>query len=38
LLDTDLPFEAARERYHINRRALRHAESPDFSALIRRPE
>ena len=38
LLDTDLSFEAARERYHINRRALRHAESSDFSALIRRPE
>lgn len=38
LLDTDLPFEAARERFRVNERALRHADSPDFSALIRRQE
>ena len=37
LLDTDLPFEEARARHHINARALRYADSPDFSDLIRRP-
>ena len=38
LLDTDLPFEAARERYRINDRALRYADSTAFSRLIRGPE
>ena len=37
LLDTDLPFAEARARHHINARALRYAERPDFSDLIRRP-
>jgi len=35
LLDTTLPFEQARRRYRINDRALRYADSPDFSRLIR---
>lgn len=38
LLDTDLPFEEAKARHHINARALRYADDPAFSALIRRPE
>ena len=38
LLDTDLPFAAARDRYRINARALRYADSANFSVLIRRPE
>ncbi|HEU4828957.1 MAG TPA: DUF4105 domain-containing protein [Gemmatimonadales bacterium] len=38
LIDTDLPFDAAKARYHINARALRHADDPAFSELIRRPE
>jgi hypothetical protein len=38
LLDTDLPFAAARERYRINERALRYADSAEFSRLIRDPE
>lgn len=38
LLDTDLPFAAARERYRINARALRYADSAGFSRLIRGPE
>lgn len=35
LLDTDLSFEDARQRYHINERALRYATSTDFSVQIR---
>lgn len=35
LIDTDLPFEQARERYHVNAAALRAGNSPDFSRLIR---
>jgi len=35
LIDTDLPFEQARERYHVNARALRWGDSPDFSQRIR---
>lgn len=38
LIDTNLPFEAARERYHVNARALRYGDSPDFSRLIRQAE
>ena len=38
LLDTDLPFEEAKARHHISARALRYADDPAFSALIRRPE
>jgi hypothetical protein len=35
LIDTDLPFEAARRRYSINERALKYADHPDFSIKIR---
>lgn len=35
LLDTDLPFEKARERFKINDRALRAQGDPDFSVKIR---
>jgi large conductance mechanosensitive channel len=35
LIDTDLSFEEARTRYHINDRALRYADDPNFSAKIR---
>ena len=35
LLDTDLPFEKARERFKINDRALRAQGQPDFSVKIR---
>ena len=35
LIDTDLPFEQARKRFHINARAARWADSPDFSRKIR---
>jgi hypothetical protein len=35
LLDTDLSFEVARERFKINERAETYADSPDFSARIR---
>ncbi|HSF41120.1 MAG TPA: DUF4105 domain-containing protein, partial [Thermoanaerobaculia bacterium] len=35
LLDTDLPFEKARERFQINERALRAQGDPDFSVKIR---
>ena len=35
LLDTDLTFEEARERYFINDRALMYADDPDFSIKIR---
>lgn len=38
LLDTDLPFEEAKARHHVNRRALRYADDPAFSMLIRQPE
>ena len=38
LLDTDLPFGEAKARYHINARALRYADDPAFSTLIRRWE
>ncbi len=37
LIDTDLPFEQARERFHVNERALRWGASPDFSMRIREP-
>ena len=35
LIDTDLPFEAVRERFQINDRAERFADNPDFSVKIR---
>jgi hypothetical protein len=35
LLDTDLPFEQARERHRINERAMRFADDPEFSRKIR---
>ncbi len=35
LVDSELPFEQARERYHINARALKHADDPEFSLRIR---
>jgi hypothetical protein len=35
LIDTDLPFEAAREKFKINARAEKYAESPEFSKMIR---
>lgn len=35
LLDTDLPFEKARERFKINERALQAQGDPDFSVKIR---
>jgi hypothetical protein len=35
LIDTELSFEEARERYKINRRAEEFADDPDFSARIR---
>jgi hypothetical protein len=35
MLDTQLPFEQARERYHINALAARWGDSPDFSRHIR---
>lgn len=38
MIDTDLPFEEARERFHINARAERAGDSPDFSRLIRQAE
>ena len=37
LIDTDLPFEQARERYKVNARALQFADSARFSTLIRLP-
>ncbi len=37
LIDTDLPFEEARRRFHINERARRYANRPDFSVGIRQP-
>jgi hypothetical protein len=35
LIDTNLPLEKIREHFHINARALKYAESPDFSKMIR---
>lgn len=35
LIDTELPFAQARERFHINERALKHADDPAFSLRIR---
>lgn len=35
LIDTELSFEEARRRFHINDRARRFADSPDFSTKIR---
>ena len=35
LIDTDLPFEQARERFHVNARAMQAGASPDFSLRIR---
>lgn len=37
LIDTGLPFAAARERYDINARAARYAADPAFSHRIRQP-
>jgi hypothetical protein len=38
LIDTDLPFEEARKKFHINMRALKHADAEDFSVKIRSEE
>lgn len=35
LLDTDLPFEQARQKFLINEKALKYADDPNFSSLIR---
>ena len=35
LIDTDLPFEQARERFHVNALAQQWGDSPDFSLRIR---
>ena len=35
LLDTTVPFDTLRARAHINERAARYADSPEFSRLIR---
>ena len=35
LIDTDLSFEATRERYFINDRAIKYSNDPDFSVKIR---
>ena len=35
LIDTDLPFEKARERYFINDRAMKYSDASDFSTKIR---
>lgn len=35
LIRTDLSFEEARKKYHINDRATKHADDPNFSVLIR---
>lgn len=37
-IDTDLPFEEAREYFHINERAETYADAPDFSRKIRTRE
>ncbi|MCX6708907.1 MAG: DUF4105 domain-containing protein [Candidatus Woesearchaeota archaeon] len=34
-IKTDLPFEQTREKYKINEKALKYADSPDFSQKIR---
>lgn len=36
LIDTDLPFEQIRAKYHINEKALQFADSPEFSTEIRK--
>ena len=36
LIDTDLPFEQAKERANISELARRYKDSPDFSLMIRR--
>jgi hypothetical protein len=38
LIDTDLSFEKAREKFLINERALKYADSPDFSQKIRQED
>ena len=38
LIDTDLPFEQARERFHINAQAERYGSDPAFSERIRQFE
>jgi hypothetical protein len=35
LIDTDLSFEQAQEKYHINERAMQYADDPSFSRKIR---
>jgi hypothetical protein len=35
LIDNSIPFEVLREKYHINERALKYADSSDFSKKIR---
>lgn len=35
LIDTDLPFSEAKEKFHINKRALEFADDPNFSVRIR---
>jgi hypothetical protein len=35
LIDTDLSFEKAREKFYINDKAIKYADSPDFSIKIR---
>jgi hypothetical protein len=35
LIDTELSFEKSRERFYINDRALKYANNPNFSVLIR---
>jgi hypothetical protein len=37
LIDTNLPFAEAKERFRINEKARRHADAPDFSRRIREP-
>lgn len=38
MIDTELPFEQARERYRINDRVKKYAAAPDFSVRIRGEE
>lgn len=38
LIDTSLSFEDIRKRYHINDRALKYADDPEFSVMIRGEE
>ena len=35
LIDTDLPFDEARQKYYINDRAMKYADNEDFSRMIR---